>query len=335
MNSDNQISYRTNQPYYSNNEAFKELHESRFTLKEWAILDAVARCGSYSDAARSLQISQPSISYAMAKLEGEVGIQLFRLEGRKSQMTQAGTALLEQARIFLKEAYELKKLAEDLRITWQPPLSLVVEKTFPSSILFSVLRQYAEDGSHPPVHLIESPVEDLHQTLASNDADIAISRKIASGFHNTPLVSIRHVAVASPRHPLLQMKRDLNVKELENEVQVVSRSDRLFYDKGMAPKKNRCWELDDYQTVEKALREGFGYGWLPEHQIQESLKSGTLKVLPLIDGGIYMTEFHILYRRTIPTVSVATLITQLKAKAKSFAQQNTCPTRDNAFINTI
>src|SRR4051794_26881395 len=61
------------------------------------VLDAVARHGSVTAAARELDYSQPSVSHHLARLETETGAQLLQRAGRGIRLTQAGLLLAERA----------------------------------------------------------------------------------------------------------------------------------------------------------------------------------------------------------------------------------------------
>jgi DNA-binding transcriptional LysR family regulator len=61
------------------------------------VLDAVARLGSVTAAARELGYSQPSISHHLARLEAETGAQLLQRVGRGIRLTQAGHLLADRA----------------------------------------------------------------------------------------------------------------------------------------------------------------------------------------------------------------------------------------------
>jgi DNA-binding transcriptional LysR family regulator len=61
------------------------------------VLDAVARLGSVTAAAREMGYSQPSISHHLARLEAETGAQLLQRVGRGIRLTQAGHLLADRA----------------------------------------------------------------------------------------------------------------------------------------------------------------------------------------------------------------------------------------------
>jgi DNA-binding transcriptional LysR family regulator len=61
------------------------------------IIDAVARHGSVTEAAKALHYSQPSVSHHLARLEAETGAQLLQRVGRGIRLTQAGQLLADRA----------------------------------------------------------------------------------------------------------------------------------------------------------------------------------------------------------------------------------------------
>jgi DNA-binding transcriptional LysR family regulator len=70
---------------------------------------AAAEQGSFSRTARVLYVSQSAISEQIADLEAEIGVKLFRREGRTTELTPAGEVFLGEARAVLAAA----KLAVD------------------------------------------------------------------------------------------------------------------------------------------------------------------------------------------------------------------------------
>jgi len=63
----------------------------------------LADCGSFSEVARTQQISQPAVTFRVAKLESVIGLRLFQRHQDGLQLTSEGVTLLEQARRILRE----------------------------------------------------------------------------------------------------------------------------------------------------------------------------------------------------------------------------------------
>src|SRR3954470_22921281 len=61
------------------------------------VIDAVARHGSVTAAAKALHYSQPSVTHHLARLEAETGAQLLQRAGRGIRLTQAGQLLAGRA----------------------------------------------------------------------------------------------------------------------------------------------------------------------------------------------------------------------------------------------
>ncbi len=55
------------------------------------------------------------------------------------------------------------------------------------------------------------------------------------------------------------------------------------------------WTVSNLATSIEAARLGHGFAWLPEERIREELKAGTLKALPLREGGERYAELYLIF----------------------------------------
>src|ERR671912_2490414 len=77
-------------------------------LRQLEIVRTVADKGSFTAAARLLNVSQSAVSRQVLLLEEELGEPLFLRLGRKVRLTAAGTALLDLSRRVLTDVRETK-----------------------------------------------------------------------------------------------------------------------------------------------------------------------------------------------------------------------------------
>ena len=77
-------------------------------LEQLEIFVAVARCGSFSAAAKQLYISHSTTSRAISALEDELGVRLYCRGNRVKGLTAAGETLLEEAEKLLDAAEAAK-----------------------------------------------------------------------------------------------------------------------------------------------------------------------------------------------------------------------------------
>ena len=77
------------------------------SLRLLRYVTAAADCGNVTEAARRLQVSQPSVSAAIAELEQMLGVTIFvRHHAKGVTLTPAGQRLINEARLLLKHAEE-------------------------------------------------------------------------------------------------------------------------------------------------------------------------------------------------------------------------------------
>lgn len=77
------------------------------TSRHWKIFVAVAECGTMSQAARDLQITQPSISQAISEIEREYSVLLFERVGKRLYLTDTGRSFLPYTKRLLSLEDEL------------------------------------------------------------------------------------------------------------------------------------------------------------------------------------------------------------------------------------
>jgi len=82
------------------------------TLTELRYLVALSETGHFRKAAEQCNVSQPTLSIAIKKLEEELGISLFERARHKVATTPTGERIVEQARTVLRETQNLRQLAE-------------------------------------------------------------------------------------------------------------------------------------------------------------------------------------------------------------------------------
>jgi DNA-binding transcriptional LysR family regulator len=81
----------------------------RIALDQWRAFTAVVDQGGCAKAARALHKSQSTVSYAVQQVESLLGVEAFRIAGRKAELTPTGELLYRRARYLLDEAAGLEQ----------------------------------------------------------------------------------------------------------------------------------------------------------------------------------------------------------------------------------
>src|ERR1700674_2267850 len=185
----------------------------RITLEQWRALQAVVEAGGYAQAAAALHKSQSTITYAVQKIQKLLDVTIFEIRGRKAVLTEAGQVLYRRAHTLLEEAATLERGAKAMAQDWQPEIRLAVEQIFPTWLLLECLEEFARERPETRIEVFETVMSGTEEMLAEGRGDIAIGSQAAMG-SGEPLIHVRVIAVASPTHPLHQLKRPITERDL-------------------------------------------------------------------------------------------------------------------------
>src|ERR1700759_4357837 len=111
------------------------------SLEQWAVLAAVVDEGGCAQGAAARPRSQSAVSYAVSRLQEELGVSLLAIEGRKAVLTPHGQTLLQRARGILRDLGTLEQLARSLKQGWEAELTLVVDAAFPRERLLKIVAE--------------------------------------------------------------------------------------------------------------------------------------------------------------------------------------------------
>ena len=296
------------------------------SLKQWRFMQAVVDCGGFSQASASLHLSQSAISAAISKMQEQLGVTLFKIEGRKAKLTKAGRAILVQSRLLINKANNIEELARSLGRGWDPEIRLGCDPDFPTELLLMSLNEFRTSAKCTKILLNETSNSEVMDPLIKGYFDLAISRGLPAGFIGIPLVEIEYIAVAHALHPLFRIGREITLSDLSDTVQIIIGKSDDYGEVGMlSPAADgHYWHVSNLDTALAAVREGIGFSWLPRYRIAGALSSGELVALPFRDGHLKIECFYLI--RT-PSVLQGPSIQHLIDTFVSFSAQSEfrCP----------
>lgn len=274
----------------------------RISLRQWRVLQAVVDCGGFAQASGFLHLSQSAISYALAKLQEQLGVPILEIKGRKAQLTEMGHAMVERSRHLIQQANEIEAFACAMEQGWEPEIRLAINSTFPPGLLMHALKMFTRTGKGTQVVLNDMPCVGIGKALQQGKVDLAISAQVPMGFLGNPLMEVEYVAVVCPGHPLLSLGKAVTAADLERVKQIVIRdfeSPEKRNGIGQRLYQGPRWDVAHFDMAVAAVREGLGFAWLLKHRIQELLSQGALVPLPLLGGNINKVTLHLIYGITI------------------------------------
>jgi DNA-binding transcriptional LysR family regulator len=169
---------------------------------------AVAEEGHITRAAERLGMQQPPLSQQIKAIETELDVQLFRRKARGVDLTDAGRALLDNARVVLAQLNQTFETTRRTARGEQGRICVGVTPTGPfHPFVPRVIRAFREAFPLVSLTLEESLTNDLIERLRNEKVDVAFLRTLVPGpneFAISPLLE-EPMVIALPRgHALAQ-----------------------------------------------------------------------------------------------------------------------------------
>jgi DNA-binding transcriptional LysR family regulator len=274
------------------------------TFEQLRIFLAVVDAGSFAGAGRRLGRAVSVISYGIANLEAQLGVELFDRAGtRKPQLTVAGRAVLAEARTVSHGIDGLRAKVKGLLDGLEAEVDLAVDVMLPTERLGQVLRAFREEYPTVSLRLHVEALGAVTALMLDRKALIGISGPLALGAEGVDCISagsVPMVPVASPSHPLAQMERITPGAGRDHTQLVLTDRSPLTAGQDFSVMSPRTWRLADLGAKHALLREGIGWGNMPLPLIAADLEAGRLVRLAMPDhaGGTY--RFAGVWRRDAP-----------------------------------
>ncbi|WP_428395063.1 LysR family transcriptional regulator [Lichenicoccus sp.] len=256
---------------------------SGLTFDQIQVFVAVAEEGSFSATARRMNRAQSAVTYAVQKLEEQLGTMVFDRSRYRPSLTAAGTALLPRAVRIAREVDAFREQARGITQGLEPELSLVVDAMFPMARLIAALRVFGEHYPTVPTRIFVASMGSTANLVMDNTCALGIAVSLATQdpvLHIQPIQTVALVAVAAPCHPLSAVIGLIPTHALQLHVQLVltDQSGRTGNrDHGVL--SSRTWRLGDLGAKHAMLLGGLGWGGMPLHMVEEDLKAGRLRQL--------------------------------------------------------
>ncbi|HTD02599.1 LysR family transcriptional regulator [Undibacterium sp.] len=267
---------------------------------------AAADEGSFSAAGRKLRRAQSVVSHTLANLEQQVGFALFERTGRYPQLTEAGRALLADARAAAGSMDAFKAKARTLAEGLEPELAVAIDVMFPIARLTEAVRAFHAAFPTTPLRLYVEALGAVIQPVLDGRCRIGVIGslpEVPDDCGSEYLLSVPAVTVVAPQHPLAAVHGAILRAITAEHVQLVL-TDRSTLTEGrnFGVVSSQIWRLADLGAKHAFLRAGLGWGHMPRHMVEEDIQRGDLveiqiEASPTVGAAFSM---HAIHRKDAP-----------------------------------
>lgn len=241
-----------------------ETHQLRYFL-------AVAQTGRFTTAAKQCNVSQPSLSVQVAKLEEELGGPLFERTRKGGKLTARGEVFLPRAKVILEQMESAREDSKALSGLSMGKVALGCMPTTGAHLLPPVLTAFRKAYPKIQVQLKEESSPDLARDLEQGEVELAILDEagLRPGLDHQTILT-EELLLALPARHRLAGKGALTLKQVAGESFILMKSGHgfrqitldLYRKGGLEPRV--VFESGGIETVQALVSAGLGISLVPQ-----------------------------------------------------------------------
>lgn len=277
-------------------------------LRELKTFCAVIEQGSFSKAATSINLSQPTVSFQIKSLEDELQTRLLDRLDRKVLPTPAGQILYHHSKWILNRIEQIRdELNKPSTQKLRGKITIGAGVTIGEGIMPPLLGDFKQKYPDVELALRIMDTSEITKRMLTHELDIGI---VGAEIHHKDLsiekfTSDRLILIISPSHPwnsrktvTLQdiFKVPMLVREEGSGTRIHIRNElkkRGYSETNM----NIVMELGSTATIKQMVMGNQGVAIVNQQGVKNELNSGMLIEIPIKDFELYKEFYIVLHRR--------------------------------------
>lgn len=277
------------------------------TLTQLEYVLAVNKFRHFGKAASSCHVTQPTLSMQLQKLEDELGVIIFDRSKTPILPTTEGEAIIEQAKIVIKENKKIFDIIENCQKNLSGKFKLAVIPTLAPYIIPLFAKNFTAKYPDIKLSIQESKTEDIIALLENDEIDAGI---LVTPLHNDMMIERvlyyePFYLFLNPTHSFIEKEKvkqeELDLKEIwmlnkgncfrDQVLNICSEKRALDRD------ENLLFESGNFETLKNMVLKHSGYTLLP-HLAVKQLTSQRKKLTREFTSPIPTREVSLVHCRS-------------------------------------
>ena len=278
-----------------------------YTLEQLVILRAVAKGGSFKNAAQSLFLTQPAVSLQIQNLEKQLKTNLFDRTKKQIELTEAGTLLLRYSNRILALCEESSRVLDDLSELQSGKLVIGASQTTGTYLMPKIIGLFQQKYPNINVQLNVDSTRKVAWHLMNRQVDIGIvggkiPKELRKILEITPYVEDELALIVPPSHPYVKLEcikkedlYDLKFISLNSYSTIRTVVDDTLSKNGIDVTRLKVeMELNSIEAIKNAVQSSLGAAFVSVSAITKELELNLLNCVRIEDVKINRKLFIIL-----------------------------------------
>lgn len=285
------------------------------TLTQLRYIVAVDRLKNFARAAQDCLVAQPTLSLQIQKLEQEIGSEIFDRSKNPVVATRLGRAIIDQARVVLREAERLTELFQENDDEPSGRVNIGIIPTISTYLLPKIYKPLNEKYKQVDFRFYELPTSQITAQLESEDIDLGIlaTPLQLKNVVEIPLYYEPFVAYFPKNHK--GKKKNLTLADIEGLDLILLGEEHCFRNQSLKVCGNSAVgkiECGSIETIKNMVDTGAGMTLLPLLSVDDNLDQGRVASFAKPEPA---REISLIYRQGFVKKKLLNLIQQRILKA--------------------
>lgn len=299
-------------------------------LRDLKYIVALDKTRHFGQASALCNVSQPTLSAQVKKLEDYLGVTIFERDNKHVMVTAQGRNIIEKAREIVEAANNLKDMARNMQAPEQRPLTLGAFPTLAPFLFPLAVPCLRRAFPKMQIFLTEEKTENLIGQLKNGTLDAALLALPVKedSLEYAPLFTEPFYAALPATHPLAKLKR-IPLQKLAHEDLLLLEDGHCLSEQTMevcawvGAQKFNTFRATSMETLRQMVGAGLGVTLVPELAVPAQ-KQSDIVYRPISNNPVPKRTIGLFWRKTAPFKALYTQIAaEISAAVKTPLREKT------------
>ena len=258
---------------------------------------------NFSEAARILHLSQPTVSHHIKNLEQDLGVTLFERQGVAMTLTEAGRLLLPWAKRMIRDSIEIQEMMESLKQGIAGNLNIACSTTAGKYVLPQLAARFARRHPNIRTKLMRCTPGSVIPNLLEREANLGVVSYELPGkeIEIQEFFKDRIVFIVPKNHPFISrssiqpeelISQPVMIRELSSGTRKVVLSELVKYDISFED-LNIFMEIGNAEAIVRTVAAGYGVSFVSKLAAACALDRGNVVAVPVEGLNLVRTIYMV------------------------------------------